>query len=122
MVPGRSGPEAGRITAAEMMKDVTFDPADGPIDELIDDAYRAKYRAAPISARWSAPAPAPRGHGRAAHGRSLIIRNAHQAVRASALAVKNRLPPRRPKGIPASGIIAIWEFDSGGKPSMCPAP
>src|SRR2546422_1995095 len=34
---------AGRITAAGMTKEVTFQPVDGPINERIDDAYRAKY-------------------------------------------------------------------------------
>jgi hypothetical protein len=36
--------KAGRITAAGMTKEVTFEPADGPISDDIDDAYRAKYR------------------------------------------------------------------------------
>jgi len=35
--------KAGRITAAGMTKEVTFEPVDGPINDLIDDAYRAKY-------------------------------------------------------------------------------
>ena len=35
---------AGRIIAAGMTKDVAFEPVDGPINDLIDDAYRAKYR------------------------------------------------------------------------------
>ena len=39
--------KAGRIKAAGMMKDVTFEPVDGPINERIDDAYRAKYRGSP---------------------------------------------------------------------------
>jgi hypothetical protein len=39
--------KAGRITAAGMTKDVTFEPVDGPINDRIDDAYRAKYRANP---------------------------------------------------------------------------
>ncbi len=30
-----------------MTKEVTFEPVDGPINELIDDAYRAKYRGSP---------------------------------------------------------------------------
>jgi hypothetical protein len=38
---------AGRITAAGMTKEVTFAPADGPINERIDDAYRAKYQGSP---------------------------------------------------------------------------
>jgi hypothetical protein len=48
--------KAGRIIAAGMTKEVTFEPVAGPIDESIDDAYRAKYHASPcltpmISAR-----------------------------------------------------------------------
>jgi hypothetical protein len=39
--------KAGRIKAAGMMKDVTFEPVEGPINERIDDAYRAKYRGSP---------------------------------------------------------------------------
>ena len=39
--------KAGRITAAGMTKEVTFEPADGPVNDLIDDAYRAKYRGSP---------------------------------------------------------------------------
>jgi len=39
--------KAGRITAAGMTKEVTFEPVEGPINDLIDDAYRAKYRGSP---------------------------------------------------------------------------
>jgi hypothetical protein len=39
--------KAGRITAAGMMKEVSFEPVDGPANDLIDDAYRAKYRGSP---------------------------------------------------------------------------
>jgi len=38
---------AGRITAAGMAKEVTFEPEDGPIHDLIDEAYREKYRNSP---------------------------------------------------------------------------
>jgi hypothetical protein len=41
---------AGRITAAGMTKDVIFEPVDGPVNDRIDDAYRAKYRASPYLA------------------------------------------------------------------------
>ena len=39
-----------------MTKEVTFETVDGPMNDLIDDAYRAKYRGSPylgpmISAR-----------------------------------------------------------------------
>jgi hypothetical protein len=48
--------KAGRIRAAGMTKDVAFETVDGPINDRIDDAYRAKYRGSPyvepmISAR-----------------------------------------------------------------------
>jgi hypothetical protein len=39
--------KAGRITAAGMSKEVTFEPVDGAINDRIDDAYRAKYRGSP---------------------------------------------------------------------------
>jgi len=39
--------KAGRLTAAGMTKEVMFEPVDGPINDLIDDAYRTKYRASP---------------------------------------------------------------------------
>ena len=35
--------KAGRITAADMTRDVTFEAVDGPINDRIDEAYRAKY-------------------------------------------------------------------------------
>jgi hypothetical protein len=38
---------AGRIIAAGMTKEVTFEPVDGPVNGRIDDAYRAKYRGSP---------------------------------------------------------------------------
>ena len=39
--------KAGRITAAGMTRDVSFEPVEGPLNELIDDAYRKKYRGSP---------------------------------------------------------------------------
>ena len=30
-----------------MTKDVSFEPLDGPINDLIDDAYRTKYKGSP---------------------------------------------------------------------------
>jgi len=39
--------KAGRITAAGMTMEVTFKPVDGPINDLIDDAYQAKYQRSP---------------------------------------------------------------------------
>lgn len=37
----------GRILAANMTKDVLFEPVDGPINDRIDDAYRSKYAGSP---------------------------------------------------------------------------
>jgi hypothetical protein len=42
--------KAGRITAAGMTKEVSFEPVDGAINELIDDAYRGKYKGSPYLA------------------------------------------------------------------------
>lgn len=39
--------KAGRITAAGLTRDVTFEPVDGPINDAVDDTYRAKYRNSP---------------------------------------------------------------------------
>jgi hypothetical protein len=35
--------KAGRIIAAGMTREVAFEPVEGPINDRIDDAYRAKY-------------------------------------------------------------------------------
>ena len=35
--------KAGRITAAGMTREVSFEPVEGKINDRIDDAYRAKY-------------------------------------------------------------------------------
>ncbi|WP_288830632.1 DUF2255 family protein [uncultured Paraburkholderia sp.] len=42
---------AGRISAAGSVIDVTFEPISGSVNDAIDEAYRAKYRQAPISGR-----------------------------------------------------------------------
>ncbi|GMA63034.1 DUF2255 family protein [Alicyclobacillus fastidiosus] len=39
--------KAGRITVAGMTREVAFVPVDGPINDLIDNAYRAKYSSSP---------------------------------------------------------------------------
>jgi hypothetical protein len=39
--------KAGRITAAGMTKEVTFEPVNGPINDRIEEAYRAKYHGSP---------------------------------------------------------------------------
>lgn len=36
--------KSGRITAAGMTKEVTFEPVNGTINDRIDSAYRAKYK------------------------------------------------------------------------------
>ncbi|MGC1422514.1 MAG: DUF2255 family protein [Terracidiphilus sp.] len=42
--------KAGRIIAAGITKEVTFEKTEGPINDRIDDAYRAKYRRSPYLA------------------------------------------------------------------------
>ena len=39
--------KAGRIIAAGMTKEITFEPVNGTINDRIDDAYRAKYKGSP---------------------------------------------------------------------------
>ncbi len=39
--------KAGRITAAGMTKEVSFAPVAGPIQDRVDQAYRAKYAGNP---------------------------------------------------------------------------
>jgi hypothetical protein len=39
--------KAGRITAAGLTKEVNFESVEGPLNDVIDDAYRAKYRGSP---------------------------------------------------------------------------
>jgi hypothetical protein len=39
--------KAGRITAAGMTKEATFEPVAAPLNDRIDDAYRAKYHDSP---------------------------------------------------------------------------
>ena len=48
--------KAGRIIAAGLTKEVSFEPVDGPVNDRIDDAYRAKYR----SSRYLSPMIGPR--------------------------------------------------------------
>jgi hypothetical protein len=38
---------AGRIITAGLTKEVTFAPVEGPINDLIEEAYRKKYRVSP---------------------------------------------------------------------------
>jgi len=46
---------AGRILAAGVTKEVTFEPVHGPINDRIDDAYRAKYAGSPYLAPMIGP-------------------------------------------------------------------
>lgn len=36
-------PKAGRISVAGVTRDVSFEPVEGPVQDRIDAAYRAKY-------------------------------------------------------------------------------
>ena len=42
--------KAGRIIAAGMTKEVSFEPVEGPVNDRIDDAYREKYKGSPYLA------------------------------------------------------------------------
>src|SRR5215475_13006474 len=42
--------KAGRIRAAGATTEVTFEPIEGPINDRIDEGYRAKYRSSPYLA------------------------------------------------------------------------
>jgi hypothetical protein len=58
--------KAGRITAAGLTKEVTFEPVEGSINDRIDEAYRAKYGGSPylgpmIGARAATVEVLPRG-------------------------------------------------------------
>ena len=39
--------KAGRITAAGLTREVTFEKVEGAIDDRIEDVYRAKYHSSP---------------------------------------------------------------------------
>jgi hypothetical protein len=39
--------KAGRIMAAGVTREVTFEPVVGPVNDRVDDAYRAKYGDSP---------------------------------------------------------------------------
>ena len=39
--------KGGRITAAGIAKDVTFEPVEGEINDRIEDSYRTKYKGSP---------------------------------------------------------------------------
>ena len=39
--------KAGRIIAAGLTKEVSFEPVEGPINDSIDDAYNSKYGGSP---------------------------------------------------------------------------
>jgi hypothetical protein len=49
--------KGGRIIAAGLTKDVSFEPVEGPINAQIDEAYRTKYKGSPyLNAMVNAPA------------------------------------------------------------------
>jgi hypothetical protein len=47
--------KAGRITAAGLTRDVAFERVEGPLQDRIDDAYRAKYGGSPYLAPMIGP-------------------------------------------------------------------
>ena len=44
MVQGGNSAKAGRIDAGGAVREVTFEPVDGSVNDQIDAASRAKYR------------------------------------------------------------------------------
>ncbi len=69
----------GRIAAAGQTREVTFQPVDGPVNDRIDDAYRAAYATSPYLAPMISPraraatiriTPRPAGGGEASPGPS----------------------------------------------------
>ena len=42
--------KAGQITSAGATRDVLFEPVEGPINDRVNEAYRAKYRGSPYLA------------------------------------------------------------------------
>ena len=52
--------KAGRIIAAGMIKEITFQPVDGPINDPIDAAYRTKYHGSPYLDSMIGAQAAPR--------------------------------------------------------------
>ena len=47
--------KAGRITAAGITKEVTFERVEGPINDSVDDAYREKYHDSPYLSPMISP-------------------------------------------------------------------
>jgi hypothetical protein len=82
---------AGRITAAGMAREATFGAADGPVNDLVDDAYWAKYEGSPYLEPMigAARVPQPRKSFRAEPMAD------HRAPSVSPLG-EARLPPRTP--------------------------
>jgi len=39
--------KAGRVTAAGITREVSFEPVEGPVNDRIDEAYRTKYQGSP---------------------------------------------------------------------------
>ncbi len=73
--------KAGRITVAGTTKEVSFEPVDGPIKDLVDDAYEANYRGSPYlapmiskRARSATVKVTPRGSNSVIAGRDTLRR------------------------------------------------
>ncbi|RJT31994.1 DUF2255 family protein [Mesorhizobium waimense] len=47
--------KAGRVTAAGLAREVSFEPVDGAVNDPIDAAYRGKYAASPYLAAMVGP-------------------------------------------------------------------
>ena len=86
--------KAGRIIAAGMTKEVTFKSVDGPINNRIDDAYRAKYHGSPYLG------PMIGARARSATVKVMPVRETmqdHQCTREYAISVVKAVFEKRPK-------------------------
>jgi hypothetical protein len=79
--------KAGRITAAGITRDVLFEPATSPLNDAIDEAYRAKYHGSPYLKPMLASGP------RSATVR-IIPREPHRTSTASAGIQKSAAGPK----------------------------
>jgi hypothetical protein len=73
--------KAGRIIPAGITKDVTFEPVDGPVNDLIDDAYRTKYHGSAYLAPMIGARARGHGQSHAASRPPLIVGDTHNAGR-----------------------------------------
>ena len=110
--------KAGRIVAAAMAKEVTFEPVDGPINDLIDDAYRKKYRGSPfLRPIGGADGDRTRDPVNAIHVGSQLPRTVQFSARASYDQERDIVVPGRLAHECLDGFEKLVRDLSGGAPS-----